>query len=149
MARIVVGVDGSEGADAALRWASRLALATDAEVVVVHVVDPSTYEVRPLGLPRPVLNEADWRDEIRAELEGVWCGPLRNAGVRHRVRVEEGHHPGHCLVDLAEQECADMLVTGHRGLGALAELVRGSVSAYAAHHSRCPVAIVPVEPRAA
>jgi nucleotide-binding universal stress UspA family protein len=145
---ILVGVDGSEGSAAALRWACRLALAAGAEVVAVHVLDPSTEDVRPLGLPRAVLNEADWREPVQAELEGTWCAPLARAGVRHRTRVEEGK-AGPCLAALAREEHADLLVTGHRGLSGLAELVHGSVSAYLTHHSPCPVAVVPAEHQAA
>ena len=148
MDRIVVGIDGSEGSAAALRWTARLAAACGAEVVVVHVIDPSTYDLRSLGLPRAVLNEGDWREEIRDELEARWCGPLVEAGVRYRARVEDGH-AGPRLAEVAEWEHADLLVAGHRGLSGLAELVQGSVGAYVTHHATCPVAIVPAEPRAA
>jgi len=145
---ILVGVDGSEGSAAALRWAVRLARAAGVEVVAVHVLDPSTEDVRPLGLPRAILNEADWREAVQAELEGTWCAPLARAGVRHRTRVEEGQ-PGPRLAELAGQEHADLVVTGHRGPSGLAELVHGSVSTYLTHHSPCPVAVVPAERQAA
>jgi nucleotide-binding universal stress UspA family protein len=145
---IVVGVDGSEGSIAALRWAARFALAADAEVVAVHVIEPETYDSRPLGLPRAVLNEADWREAVQDELEARWCVPLAASGARHRVLVEEGH-PGPRLAEIARRVHADLVVTGHRGPNGLAELVHGSVSAYVTHHSACPVAVVPVELRAA
>jgi nucleotide-binding universal stress UspA family protein len=146
--RIVVGVDGSRGSAAALRWASELALAEDAELVVVHVVEPASYDTAPVGLPRAVLNEADWRQAIHDELEGTWCAPLTRAGVRHRVRVEEGD-AGPRLVAIAGEEHAGLVVTGHRGPRGLAELVQGGVSAFVTHHSPCPVAVVPAERQAA
>src|SRR5262249_7302550 len=71
--KIVVGLDGSEVAAAALCWAARLAAATGAEIVVVHVVEPPAHDARPLHLPRAVLNEADWREALAAEVEGAWC----------------------------------------------------------------------------
>jgi hypothetical protein len=52
--RIVVGIDGSEAAAAVLRWAIPLARALDAEVIVVHVVELTTYDTRPLCLPLPL-----------------------------------------------------------------------------------------------
>lgn len=146
--RIVVGIDGSDESARALRWSAQLAAASGAEVVVVHVVDPATYDVRALGLPRAVLNEDDWREEIRDELEARWCRPLAEAGVPYRARVEEGH-AGPRLAEVAEWEHADLLVTGHRGLSGLAELMHGSVGAYVTHHGTCPVVIVPAGRRAA
>jgi nucleotide-binding universal stress UspA family protein len=146
--RIVVGVDGSDGSAAALRWVSRLAVALDAELIVVHVIEPASYDTGSLGLPRAVLNEADWRQAIHDELEGTWCTPLTEAGVRHRTRVEEGH-AGPRLVAVAAEEHAGLVVTGRRGLTRLAELLQGSVSAFVTHHSPCPVAVVPAARRAA
>jgi len=145
--KVVVGVDGSEGSAAALRWATRLAAVSGAEVVAVHVIETSTYDIRPLGLPRTVLNEGDWREEIRDELAVRWCAALTGAGVRHRVRVEEGR-AGPRLAEVAEQEQADVLVTGHRGLSGLEELVHGSVSVSVTHHAPCPVVVMPADPDA-
>jgi nucleotide-binding universal stress UspA family protein len=140
--RILVGIDGSEGAAAALRWATDLARAADAEVVVVHVVELMAYDTRPLGLPLPILNEETWREAISAELDGRWCRPLAGAGVRHRTRIEEGR-AGPCLAEVARQEHADLIVTGRRGLTQVSELVQGSVSHYLTHHAPCPVAVIP------
>lgn len=144
MRRIVVGIDGSAGSAAALRWATRLALATDAEVFAIHVIEPPRYDIRSLGLPNTVLNEANWRETIRTELEATWCRPLVEAGVRDRVQVEEGR-AGPCMAAIARRENADLIVTGRRGLTGMAEMVQGSVSYYVTHHAPCPVAIMPAE----
>lgn len=139
---VLIGVDGSEESAAALRWATSMAQATAAEVVVTHVIEPTIDDIRPLGLPHAVLNEANWRDAITAELEGTWCEPLIVAGVPHRTRIEEGR-AGPCLVEVARQEHADLIVTGCRSLSGLAELFQGSVSHYVTHHAPCPVAVIP------
>jgi Universal stress protein family len=93
MRRIVVGIDGSAGSAAALHWATRLALAADAEVFAVHVIEPPRNDIRSLGLPHTVLNEANWRETIRTELEATWCRPWSRPGsataFRSR-RVEPG-----------------------------------------------------------
>ena len=47
------------------------------------------------------------------------------------------------LVDLARDERADLLVVGSRGHGGFEGLLLGSVSATLAHHTPCPLAIVP------
>ena len=145
---IVVGVDGSDESAAALGWASHLALALDAELIVVHVVEPASYRAGTLGLPRAVLDEAGWRQTIHDELEGTWCAPLTEAGVRHRTRVEVGN-AGPRLVAVAAEDHAGLVVIGRRGLNGLAELLQGSVSAFVTHHSPCPVTVVPARRRAA
>jgi nucleotide-binding universal stress UspA family protein len=144
----VVGIDGSPGSAAALRWATGVARAAGAEVIAVHVIEPPEYDIPPLGLPRALINEADWREAIQGELEGTWCEPMAEAGVRHRMRVEEGHACP-CLAAIARHEHAGLVVTGRCGLSGIADLVQGSVSYYVAHHAPCPVAVVPAEPQAA
>jgi nucleotide-binding universal stress UspA family protein len=62
--------------------------------------------------------------------------------VQVEQRVLEGGAAG-VLVELARDEHADLLVVGSRGLGGFAGLLLGSVSAALAHHTPCPLAIVP------
>jgi nucleotide-binding universal stress UspA family protein len=45
------------------------------------------------------------------------------------------------LLDAAKD--ADLLVVGSRGAGGFARLMMGSVSSQVAHHSRCPVVVIP------
>jgi nucleotide-binding universal stress UspA family protein len=53
--------------------------------------------------------------------------------------------PGQTLC--AQSAGADLLVVGSRGLGDFAALMLGSVSTKCAHHSRCPVVIMPPDDR--
>ena len=144
---IVVGIDGSPASAAALRWATGLARARDAEIVLVHVIEPITADVPPLGLPRAVFNEADWRSAIEGELEGAWCQPLAATPVRHRVRVEDGR-PGPRIVDIAREEHADLIAIGSSGRSGLAGLVRASTCTHVRHHAPCPVAVIPAPDQA-
>jgi nucleotide-binding universal stress UspA family protein len=146
--RIVVGLDGSPAGAAALCWASGLAAASDAEVVVVHVVEPPPCDARPLNLPRAILNEENWREALAVEVEGAWCGQLTSSGVRHRVRVVEGS-AGARLAALAAEEGAVLLVAGRGGDQGMAELLQGGVTSYLTHHAPCPVAVIPAERQSA
>jgi nucleotide-binding universal stress UspA family protein len=146
--KIMVGVDGSDGASAALRWAGELASATAAEVLAVHVVEPPARDIRPLGLPRAVLFEADWREALAAEVEGLWCGPLLQAGVDHRVLVVEGS-AGPCLTDLATREHADLVVIGRTHVTGLADVIHHSTGAYVTQHAPCPMVVIPADRLAA
>jgi len=138
MNEIVVGVDGSESAQAALRFAieeARLRGASVRAVAVWHLAaaaygggfDPGL--VADLG-PRTeqVLENALERAADHA------------AGVDVEPVVREGP-PARVLLDEAGE--AAMLVLGSRGLGGFRGLLLGSVGQQCAHHAPCPVVIVP------
>lgn len=140
MGRIVVGVDGSEGASAALRWSADEARLRGARLEVIYVV--STYPLLatlPAGLPPPhdfeqqVLSAAEAElSEImaRASVEGVETVPSVSEGAAAQV-----------LVDASEG--ADLLVVGSRGRGGFKGLLLGSVSQRCAQLAHCAVVIVP------
>ena len=145
---IVVGVDGSEGALAALNFALDEAKLRQATLRVVH-----TWQIRysgGFGMEGfgPVI-PADF--EVRRTAEGVLHDVLQEAvpdadGVVIESRVAEG---GAATVLVDESRNADLLVVGSRGLGGFAGLLLGSVGQQCAHHAACPVAIVPASSRLA
>ena len=138
MSRIVVGVDGSSGARAALRFAveeARLRGATLRLVTAWHV--PSiTYSggfVAPFD-EREFEHSAEAAcDEalaaVREEIAGLEVQRVAREGLAARVLLEEAQD-------------ADLLVVGTRGHGGFAGLLLGSVSEQCAHHAPCPVIIV-------
>jgi len=138
---IVVGIDGSEGAAAALAWAVEHAPLLDAEVVVVHSMDVT------LAMPPPTVAAPPFvvDDELRAGMRDAlheWCAPLREAGVPYRAELYEGNAVG-AITKIAEEVDADLLVVGRRGRGGFSELVLGSVAHSLSHHAKVPVVIVP------
>lgn len=134
MKRILVGVDGSDAAAAALGWAGRLARVSRAEVVVAHVFQPDQAE-----LPPKRYDELRW-DAERC-LEAEWVAPMEGCGVAHRTLLLSG--PLDALLDAADDVDADLVVVGPRGHGRFAVLHWGSVAHHLAHHTRRPLAIVP------
>lgn len=141
--RILVGVDGSEGSAAALRWAMTLARAADAEIIAVNAFDLQPYSPTALGGAVEGTYLESLRDSVRKAFEGEWSLPLTSAGLRHQLIFRDGP-AGPALFDVAEDQQVDLIVTGRRGLGAVAELFAGSVSQYLVHRvHRCPVAVVP------
>lgn len=135
---IVVGVDGSEPSEAALRWA-----ATEAHRrgVGLQVVTCWSYPMLPWGPYQPPLSGQDFEVEARqvaeAEVEKV-LGPDRDS-IDLQISVEEGAASLR-LLDL--DQVADLIVVGSRGRGGFAGLLLGSVSQHLAEHARCPVVIV-------
>ena len=142
-AKIVVGIDGSDHAERALRWCAGHALAFDAEVVVVYVVEsfgfgPSMGPYSPPSLPMTEAEVGAVHDMVECD----WCKPLADAGVEFRVIVAEGT-PAPVLIQVARTERADLIVTGRRGRGGFAELVLGSTSHALTHHVDRPLVLVP------
>ena len=139
MEKIVVGIDGSPAATAALEWAIAEARLRDARLLVVHAWDvPVLAYASPYGAGATVeLVEAERKaaaDALDTALENAdW------EGVDLQRVVIEGA-PAQSLLEAAEN--ADLLVVGSRGHGGFAGLLLGSVSQQCAHHAPCPVVIV-------
>jgi nucleotide-binding universal stress UspA family protein len=140
--RIVVGLDGSAGSQAALCWALDMAEGMGSAVTAVYAVDlPSFY-------PEPAVTlqfDDGWRKTMRIEFEETWCRPLREAGVRYRAVMENGRAAS-VISRLAKAEGADIIVVGRRGRGGVAELLLGSVSHELVLRSHIPVLVIEPEP---
>ncbi len=139
MRKVVVGVDGSSRAAAALAWAARLATRTQAELIVASAWQRRQAEGTQEDFARR-------RAAVHQLLEGAWSEPARAAGISHpHTLLVDG--PPDKLLDTADAENADVVVVGNRGAGGFASLHIGSVAHHLAHHTRRPLAIVP-EPTA-
>lgn len=135
--RIVVGVDGSDNAAAAVRWTAALAVQLGAEVVAVHAFEPLAL----LGEVPPPVDFAALRAAAEEDLQQRWCEPLHAAGVAVRAVVLE-RGPVEALVEAADEADADLVVVGARGRSTLRGLVLGSTSQKLPHETRRPVCIV-------
>ena len=132
--RIVVGLDGSEQARAALDWAIRLARTAGAEVIAVYAARPVYPNAGALSKPGP--------DSLaRAKFRTEWCKALPKAGVRYQTFVEEGR-PASVITGIADRVDADVIVVGRRGRGGVAELLLGSVSNELTHRGARPVLVI-------
>ncbi len=139
MERIIVGVDGSENARAALRYAVEEARAHDASVEAIMAWH-RPYVGDAWAMPMPIDVEAmetSYREELDTFVDAVDPG---HAVVRTLV---EGS-PAQELIDAATK--ASLLVVGSRGHGGFLGLLLGSVSHQVAAHAPCPVVIVPAAP---
>jgi nucleotide-binding universal stress UspA family protein len=139
---IVVGVNGSPGSKAALRWALAQAERTAAEVDAVNVWTPDpAYACMPVSFAV---------DDLAAIAETVLLDTLvevtREYGpsVTIRPRVMQGS-PATELLRAARS--AQLLVLGAPTHGTLAGLLLGSVSHQCVQRASCPVLIAPAVPR--
>jgi nucleotide-binding universal stress UspA family protein len=62
-------------------------------------------------------------------------------GVEVETHVREGD-PAEVLIDVANEQNADLIVVGSRGLAGIKRFLLGSVSNKVSHHASCSVMIV-------
>lgn len=142
IARIVVGVDGSEHGRAALEWAIRMARGMGSEVTAVFALNTPVYFDTGYVAPAvPVQYDPEWRNELKREFEESWLSPLNQAGVEFDALMEDGR-PATVIGSVADRIDADVIVVGRRGRGGVAELLLGSVSHELVQHSRRPVLVI-------
>ena len=132
---IVVGTDGSATAERAVAEAIKLAEALDAGLHVVSAYEP-LRDVRVEGAKEgTVLPDTN----VQAVVEQAGAA-ARMRGVRVNTHALAGD-PGDALLEVAEQETADLIVVGSRGMHGM-KRVLGSVPNKVSHQARCSVLIV-------
>jgi nucleotide-binding universal stress UspA family protein len=141
MSVIVVGVDHSEGAKAALLFAAEEARLRGATIRAIHAWQYAYIGYTGLEGRVPAIGENI--DELRtaavAALEASVREALPDTGVEIKLEAIQGA-PAGVLVE--ESRDADLLVVGSRGHGGFVGLLLGSVGQQCAHHAECPVVIV-------
>lgn len=140
--RIVVGVDDSEQAAAALRWALAEGALRQATVEVVHSWSPPVSAL-PFGATLVIpVDEAAVDAAARASVDELVEGALADVGAEppEVLRTVLPGSPSLTLVDASEG--ADLLVVGSHGRSGLSRLVLGSVAMACVNHAPCPVVVV-------
>ena len=143
--RIIIGFDGSAGANAAVEAVASRNWREQSEVKLVAVTDPIT----PSAIGRFVPPIADWVEEAN-EGEREWLeklaecplGKLRAAGLTATFSIEAGS-PKQILVKEAESWHADSIFVGANRFGSRVErFLLGSVSSAVAARAQCTVEVV-------
>ncbi|MFI7587395.1 universal stress protein [Spongisporangium articulatum] len=143
---IVVGLDGGEHGDDALRFALDEAARTGDTVEVI-----TTWEVPAELSPLTVLEGAVSLDGLEAEArERQDAAVARVRAGRPETEISARLMRGDAGVLLVQAaRNARLLVVGSRGLGPFRAVMLGSVGQYCARHAVCPVVVVPSHPGAA
>jgi len=137
MRTIVVGVDDSRGAGAALDWALDEARRQGARVEVLHA-----FEVEIAWID--AAETAHWSELQREAAQAALSTVIESAAAPATVEVDASVVEGNPVTVLVEaSEHADLLVVGSRGRGGLRGLLLGSVSQRCVERARCPVVVVP------
>ena len=141
MTRIVVGIDGSENAAAALAWAVEEGRRRGATVEAVHAWQEPVVGGTAAGLvPVPIDTEA-FEQGSRQQLDEAVEAVVEDGADVDVQRLLVHDSAARALLDRAAG--ADLLVVGRRGHGGFMGLLLGSVSQQIVWHAPCPVVVVP------
>jgi nucleotide-binding universal stress UspA family protein len=144
---VLVAIDGSETARAALRFVRIVHRPDDAHVGLLHVL-PAPMASGGRRRPRSAANREPGQDPRPADADAVLADAaavLGDTGRPVEQLVSEGD-PAREIVRIAEDRDVDLVVVRARGLGALERFLLGSVSEAVSeavlHDAARPVLIV-------
>lgn len=136
---IVVGLDDTASARAALRWAASQARMTGARLTAVHILDwPVGITAYGTEEEHGLIPTNEVSASYRHGIQGVFDEVRLESG--WRLQFGEGE-TGPVLVEVAQR--ADMLVIGSRTRARWVEDVAGPVGHYCLSHLPCPLVIIP------
>jgi nucleotide-binding universal stress UspA family protein len=142
-ARIVVGTDGSETAKQAVREATELAKFTGATLDVVSAFEPvasSRLREERLQAPSDIEHAVNPHEDVNAILAEAERD-VNESDVKVRTFARQGE-AADAILDVAEEENADLIVVGNKGMTGAKRFLLGSVPNKVSHHAPCSVLIV-------
>ncbi|AFY56370.1 universal stress protein UspA-like protein [Rivularia sp. PCC 7116] len=152
--KIIVAIDSLSMSQHVFDEAVYLAKATDAKLMVLHVLSPLDEQyIDPLFLqptilyPELQINNSkyanDWENLKKDRLNWLhfMCKQATELGVKAEFSQNIGE-PSRMICDIARNWEADVIVIGRRGRRGISEFIMGSVSNYVLHHAHCSVFIV-------
>jgi nucleotide-binding universal stress UspA family protein len=139
MESIVVGTDGSPPAEAAIDRAAELARGSGARLhVVTAYPDVPSYRERIVGTAK--RESIELRDVAETVLARA-VEKLTDEGITVETHARDGD-PAEAILEVAQEQKADLIVVGNRGLTGIERFLLGSVSSKLSHHAPCSVMIV-------
>ena len=143
ISKILVPVDGSAHASAAVDWASDLAIKYQARLLLVHVLTERGSGMIPEELrefakmERIEITEWDILESVARQIVHAAEQRARSRGANSVETAVQVGHPAEVILERSKNFGADLIVMGRRGLGPLPGLLLGSVSSKVLHLADC------------
>ncbi|HLW16456.1 MAG TPA: universal stress protein [Actinomycetota bacterium] len=144
---IVVGVDGSDTARAAMLKAADLAKLTGARVHIVtasakgYLAELVAMEPMAAGVLEALKTAESQVESASEKMLARAAEEVASRGVEVETHVVDSP-PADAIVDVAQSVGADLIVVGNKGMHGAKRYVLGSVPNAVAHHAPCDVTIV-------
>jgi nucleotide-binding universal stress UspA family protein len=140
---IVVGTDGSETAGEAVRQATELAKAVGASVYLVSAFEPVGNQ-RLREERQQVPDDMQWMVNAREDVDTTLREAeeqIKETGVEVQSFARQGD-PADAILDVAEEQNADLIIVGNKGMSGAKRFLLGSVQNKVSHHAPCSVMII-------
>jgi nucleotide-binding universal stress UspA family protein len=140
---LVVGTDGSDTAMVAVREALQLAKALGATVHLVSAYEPVT-NARLRRESQQVPEDLQWMINAREDADATLREATAEAaaqGIETQSHARQGD-PADAILDVAEEQAADLIVVGNKGMTGAKRFLLGSVPNKVSHHAPCSVLII-------
>ncbi|WP_170350270.1 universal stress protein [Ruegeria atlantica] len=143
---IVVGLDGSEASEAALRVACDISIKYGSQIHLVHTPQPQTVAFAMGAVAGYHAVTTMPSDEEVQQAAGKIISAGKEIAKEYNQTVSQTHtqrgDPVDEIIACAEQCKADLIVTGRRGLGSIGSLIQGSTSQGISRNATCAVLTV-------
>jgi nucleotide-binding universal stress UspA family protein len=141
---IVVGTDGSDTAAIAVSHAISLAAALAARLQIVSAYEPvpdTRLRAERLCAPEDIQWAVNPREDVLALLESAQS-EASEGGVEAVETFARVGDAADAILDIAEEQKADLIVIGNKGMTGATRFLLGSVPNKVSHHAPCSVLIV-------
>ncbi len=141
---IVVGTDGSDTAQTAVDEAVALAAAIGAALHIVSAYAPfapDRLRVQRSEVPSDLQWMVNPREDVDAALQ-VAAAAAEAGGVAAVATHARQGDPADAILDVAEEQGADLVIVGNKGMTGAKRFLLGSVPNKVSHHAPCSVLIV-------
>jgi nucleotide-binding universal stress UspA family protein len=141
--QIVVGTDGSDTAAKAVGQAAELAASVGATLLIVSAFEPisgSRLREEASQAPDDVRWMVNPREDVDATLQSA-VDLAAEKGADSKTFARQGD-PADAILDVAEEQGADLIVVGNKGMTGAKRFLLGSVPNKVSHHAPCSVLIV-------
>lgn len=140
--KILIAVDNSSCAEKAAKAGYEMAAKFDAEVALIHIIEPAPATINPDFTMAPVLWEAydNGEENSQALLKEFARKYGQDIPTSYLSIIDTASHG---IIQQAQEWGAHLIVIGTHGRTGLYHFLMGSVAEHVARHAACPVMIVP------